>query len=239
MRLLIVDDEPLARARLRALLNDVAPRIARATPANPATDAELALDIDEAASADEAFRQLAIHPVDAVLLDIRMPGMDGLALAQVLRETAAATAQRPPHLIFVTAHADHALQAFDLAAVDYLTKPVRRDRLVEALQRVVARLSFVPSGDAETGTDAVLIAHDRGRIVRIPAGDILHLKAELKYVSVRTASAVWLVDESLSELESRLGRRFLRIHRNALVAVTAIRCLMPGLEVPESHDNVG
>ena len=216
LRLLIVDDEPLARLRLRHLL---------------AEQAQPGLEIaGEAGSGAEALHLLASTPVDLVLLDIHMPGLDGLGLAARLQRL-----QPAPAVIFVTAHAEHALQAFELAAVDYLTKPVRRARLQEALARVV-RMGWGdthPQGLTTLGMpldlpepDApVLWIADRGTRQRLALSEVLVLKAELKYVTVRTATRSLVLDESLAELEPRLGAGFVRIHRNAIVALRAVRAL--------------
>jgi two-component system response regulator AlgR len=147
-----------------------------------------------------------------------MPGRDGLQLAAEV-----ARLPDPPAVVFVTAHAGHALAAFDLAAVDYLTKPVRRERLHAALQRAAARRPATPAHPP--GSEPVLVVHEAGRVLRIPAAEVLYLKAELKYVTLRTARATHLLDDALSDLEQRLGDRFLRVHRNALVARHALRTL--------------
>lgn len=205
MKVLIVDDEPLARLRLRTLLADL-----------PELGAEV---VGEAGDAEEALALAAA--ADVVLLDIRMPGpqasTSGLRLAAALK-----LLPRPPALVFVTAHAEHAIRAFDLEAVDYLTKPVRRERLAAALQRVRQRLA---PATAAAPAGPVLVVIDRGRVLRIPAAEVLYLKAELKYVTLRTAAHSHVIDEALSDLEQRLGADFLRIHRNALVARRAIRAL--------------
>ena len=207
LKVLIVDDEDLARLRMRSLLADCA---------SPA--AEVA---GEAGSAAEALHWLAGNDADLVLLDINMPGLDGLQLAERLRASA-----HPPRIVFVTAHASHALKAFEIDAVDYLTKPVRRARLQEALVRVAQRLDrAVPAAPAPTAAPAeqpVLVVSDRGRVQRVPVADILYLKAELKYVTLRTPAHAYVLDDSLSDLEQRLGDVMLRIHRNALVARTAV-----------------
>ena len=207
LKLLIVDDEDLARLRMRSLLADCA---------SPA--AEVA---GEAGSAAEALHWLAGNYADLVLLDINMPGLDGLQLAERLRAS-----PHPPKIVFVTAHATHALKAFEIDAVDYLTKPVRRARLQEALARVSQRLDraapAAPAKPAAPAEQPVLVVSDRGRVQRVPVADILYLRAELKYVTLRTASHAYVLDDSLSDLEHRLGDTMLRIHRNALVARTAV-----------------
>jgi two-component system response regulator AlgR len=212
MRLLLVDDEALARLRLRSLIDSL-----------PELGAEV---VAEAGDARSALALLQTTPVDAVLLDIRMPGMtahEGLRLAGELRRL-----QQPPAVIFVSAHGEHALAAFDLEAVDYLTKPVRRERLLAALQRVAQRLGQrMPAATEPMPLPGpVLVVSDRGRVLRLPLSEVLVLKAELKYVTLRTAAHEYVLDDSLSEMEQRLaalGGAYIRIHRNALVARHAIR----------------
>ena len=201
LRLLVVDDEELARLRLRALLE-----------ALPEAGAVI---VGEAGDAEGALALLRAQPADAVLLDIGLPGRDGLRLAVALQAL-----PRPPAVVFVTAHAGHALRAFELEAVDYLTKPVRRERLLAALQRVRQRLRSPAAAPAE---GPALVVHDRGRVLRLPHAEVLVLKAEQKYVTLRTAAHAYVLDESLADLEQRLGAGFVRIHRNALVARCAIR----------------
>jgi len=219
LQVLLVDDEELARLRLRSLLADCT---------QPGAEV-----VAEAGSGAEALHQLSAIRVDLVLLDIHMPGLDGLALAERVRAL-----PHRPKIVFVTAHADHALRAFDLDAVDYLTKPVRRARLQEALVRVADRLGRSvagaaaeplpappPAAAAPAAEQPVLVVSDRGRVQRVPVADILYLKAELKYVTLRTPSRAFVLDDSLADLEQRLGDSVLRVHRNALVARAAIRKL--------------
>ena len=210
LKVLIADDEELARLRLRGLVADCAdPRAAVA---------------GEVANAAQALSFIENHPCDLILLDIHMPGRDGLALAAELRARAARGAAVPA-VVFVTAHAAHAVNAFELEAVDYLTKPVKRERLQAALQRVAQRLARPATAPEAPPDQSVIVVSDRGRIVRVPVAEVLYLKAELKYVTLRTSDHTYVLDESLSELEARLGERFLRIHRNALVARAAVRAL--------------
>jgi two-component system response regulator AlgR len=206
LKVLVVDDEALARLRLRSLVQDC-----------PAPKAEVA---GECANGTQALAWLAEHDADLVLLDIHMPGLDGTQLAARLKQLPA-----PPAVVFVTAHAEHALQAFDLEAVDYLTKPVRRERLQAALQRVVQRLAARAPAEAPSAQEPVLVVNELGRKVRVPVSEVLYLKAELKYVTLRTASHTHVLDDALTDLEQRLGDRFLRIHRNALVARSALKAL--------------
>lgn len=204
MRVLIVDDEPLARLRLRSLLEAIT---------EPAT-----VVVGEAGDADAALHALNENPADLVLLDIAMPGRDGLKLAQALKAL-----PTPPAVVFVTAHAQHALTAFEVDAADYLTKPVRKERLADALARAAARLPAAPV--AVPVTEPVLVVSDRGRVLRLPVREVLYLKAEQKYVTLRTAEHSYVLDDALSDLELRLGPGFVRVHRNALVAAQAIRAL--------------
>ena len=203
LRVLIVDDEPLARLRLRTLLAQM-----------PELPTEV---VGEAGDAQQAIDLLRVQRADVVLLDIRMPGRDGLQLAEALHRL-----PQPPAVVFVTAHGSHALRAFELDAVDYLTKPVRRDRLQAALQRVVQRRGG-PSQPAALDEAPALVVSDRHRTLRIPLEELLYLRAEMKYVTAHTATRSHVIDESLTELEERLGSGFIRIHRNALVARRAVR----------------
>src|SRR2546423_4167264 len=203
LRVLLVDDEELARVRLRSLVDEC-----------PQPRCNV---VGEAANATQALVWLQSQECDLLLLDVHMPGRDGTQLAAELRQR-----PQPPAIVFVTAHAEHALKAFDLEAVDYLTKPVRRERLHAALQRVAARLALPRAAAAP---EPVVVVSDRGRVVRVPVSEVLYLKAELKYVTLRTAEHTYVLDDALSELEQRLGDRFIRVHRNALVAKRAVRAL--------------
>ena len=205
LRVLIVDDEALARSRLKSLLADCT--------------APGALLVGEAANLAQAMQCVAHQAVDVVLADIHMPGGDGLGLAQALREL-----PTPPAVVFVTAHTEHALQAFELAALDYLTKPVRLERLQASLQKV-ERFTRVNREQEADLPDEILLIQERGRTERLPLSEVLYLKAELKYITVRTASHSYMVEGSLNDLERRYASRFLRIHRNALVARQAVRSL--------------
>lgn len=211
MNVLIVDDEALARLRLRSLLQDL-------RELDPGLDLE---PPGEAGDADEAWELLRAGGVDVLLLDIRMPGPSshmGLRLAARLKAL-----PRAPAVVFVTAHTEHALKAFELDAVDYLTKPVRRERLLAALQRVAQRLR--PATEAAPLEVPALVVKERGRVLRLPLAEVLYLKAEQKYVTVRTAAHCHVIDETLTELEQQLGAAFIRVHRNALVGRRAIRAL--------------
>jgi two-component system response regulator AlgR len=218
LRILIVDDEPLARLRLRGLVDAIQ---------EPRCEV-----LAEAATGSQAATWLRDHSCDVVLLDVQMPGADGLQFADGLAQRL--PGGQAPLVIFVTAHAMHALRAFELEALDYLTKPVRRERLQAALARAAQRLSEraavqnVPPGTegeraaAPEPTDFITLT-DRGRLLRIPVSEVLYFKAELKYLTLRTASESHVMDGALSDLEQRFGDRFLRVHRNALVARWAVR----------------
>jgi len=198
LKVILADDEALARARLADLLADLAEDFAVEVVAHASTG-ELAL----ARAADT--------PADVILLDIQMPGMTGLETARHI-----ARLPHPPAIIFVTAFDEHALQAFELRALDYLLKPVRLARLREAL----SRLKPLSLADAEAlaprRTHFSLL--ERGRIWRVPVNDVLYLRAELRYVTARTREREYLLEESLVKLEEEFGDELLRIHRNCLVA---------------------
>jgi two-component system response regulator AlgR len=213
LKMLLVDDEALARSRMRTLLGDC-----KTPPGEVA---------GEAANAAQAMEYLRRQAFDGVLLDIHMPGADGLALAQVLR-----TLPDPPAVVFVTAYAEHAVSAFELEAVDYLTKPVRLERLEAAL----ARIERARQGRAGSEPEPeVLIIQDRGRTERVPVTEVLYFKAELKYITVRTAARSYILDGSLSDLEERHGGQFLRVHRNALVSRRAVRALEKHFDAEEGE----
>ena len=197
MRVLVVDDEPLARARLLRLLERI-----------PGVECA-----GEASSGTAALAQIAALLPDVVLLDIEMPGLDGLELA--------ATPGVPP-IIFTTGHVHHAAEAFDLDAVDFLTKPVRQDRLERAFERVRRRTGAVTSAPARK-----IAVHD-GRTVRlVDPAQVVAFRARDKYVDFTLDGAELLLRESLDTLEARLqGAGFVRVHRAALVRSDAIRALV-------------
>lgn len=192
LRVILADDEPLARQRLKAQLADLAEDFAVTVVA-------------EAATGEAALAKAATVPADVVLLDIQMPGISGLETARHI-----AALPQAPRVIFVTAHDEHALRAFDLRAVDYLLKPVRLNRLREALSRV-------PQREA-TPLRTHFTAQERGRVWQIPVEEVLYLRAEQRYVTARTREREYLLDESLVKLEEEFAESFLRIHRNCLVA---------------------
>ena len=207
LRVVIVDDEAPARSRMRDVLADCAQ--------------QLPLTVEgEAESGRAALALLAQRQADVVLLDIRMPEMDGIEVAQHLQKL-----DDPPAVIFTTAYDAYAIRAFEVHAVDYLLKPIRASRLREALLRLSSAARPKPETLRELlpGPRAFLSAQERGRIHLIPIGDIIYLKAELKYVTARTAMREYLIEESLTRLEQEYAERFVRVHRNCLVAKDAIR----------------
>jgi two-component system response regulator AlgR len=207
-RVFIVDDEAPARSRLKTLLGDIAAECPH----------ELA---GEADNAQGALDGIAASQPDIVLLDVQMPGMTGLELANHLKKLAAPA----PALIFVTAYDQYALQAFEVHAFDYLLKPVRATRLAEALRRVFALKAQGVSQTAVAMPQATrrhFSVPERGRLLLVPVADVIYLKAELKYVTLRTAGHEYLIEESLASIEEELDATFVRVHRNALVARDAI-----------------
>lgn len=219
LRVLIVDDETPARNRIRDLLSDCA----------------LKMPIEIAGEAENGKRALAMLPeceADVVLLDVRMPEMDGLEVAQHIQKL-----DEPPTVIFTTAYDGYALKAFEVHAVDYLVKPIRLGRLFDALSRArtIAPLRLDALRELKSEARTHLSVNERGRIHLIPVADIAFLKADLKYVTVRTAECEYLIEESLAKLEQEFLGRFVRVHRNCLVARDAIR----GFERATGDDGEG
>jgi two-component system response regulator AlgR len=209
LKILIVDDEPPARERLRVLLADIAPQLPTEV-------------VGEAGNGLAALDFLREHPVDVVLADIRMPGMDGIELATHLQRQGKA-----PAVIFTTAYDNYAVQAFDLNAMDYLLKPVRAQRLLAALQKVPtpmpdAEAMAILGQEVRGGGRTHLSCHERGRLLLVPVAEVLYFKADLKYVTARTAEREYLLDEALTRLEVEFIDRFIRLHRAVLVAKTAL-----------------
>lgn len=205
LRILLLDDEAPARARLRDLLGDIA------------TEAPTTV-IGEAADGRQALALVQQQPCDIALVDIRMPDMDGIEFARHL-----AKLPTPPAVIFVTAYDQYAVNAFELSALDYLLKPVRAARLAEALRKTDRRVVDAArlEKSALTGRRH-LSCVERGRILLVPVAEILFLKAEQKYVTARTAQRDYLLEESLVKLENEFADRFIRTHRNCLVAADAV-----------------
>ncbi len=200
MRVLVVDDEAPARDRLKRLLREL-------------DGVEV---VGEAADGKAALAATAELQPDLLLLDIRMPVMDGMAAARHL-----ATLPNPPRVIFTTAYGEHALEAFEAQAIDYLVKPVRKERLAQALQRALALLAPAAT-TAEAVGPAHLTVKKHGRMELLPIEEILYYQADNKYVTAHLAEREELLEESLKQLEELLGERVIRIHRNALVTRHAL-----------------
>jgi len=202
MNILIADDEGLARERLRNLIGDLI------------GDYRI---VGEVGDGEAAVQRCAEANVDLVLLDIRMPRLDGMQAAARLAEM-----ETPPAVVFVTAFDQHAVAAFERGALDYLVKPVRAERLRQALRRAraltrpqlaVLRAMTQPVEDGER-----VCGSYRGGLECVPLDDVLYFQAENKYVIVRHLGGQLLLEDSLKALERRYGERFMRIHRSALVA---------------------
>lgn len=211
VNILIVDDEPPARARLRELLADIAPTLPNIVVG----------EADNGLVALECLNQgLA---VDVVLCDIRMPRLDGIELAGHLGGLPSG-----PAVIFTTAYDNYAVHAFDLNAIDYLLKPVRAQRLLAALQKAKSARQPASAELAAIGREvrgggrSHLACHERGRLLLVPLAEILYFKADLKYVSARTRQREFLLDEALTRLEEEFAERFIRLHRAVLVAKDAL-----------------
>ena len=203
LNVLIADDEAPARNRLRDLLGDI----------------ENINIVAEAKNGKEAIDLAETSKPDVMLLDIRMPVMDGIEAAQHAQKLA-----HKPHIIFTTAFDAYAIKAFDLNAIDYLLKPIRLERLQTALNKVHAlrpanilandHAALKPLQKARTH----LSIHERGRVLLVPIESIVYLRAELKYITIRTIEREYLIEESLTHLEVEFGERFIRLHRNCIVA---------------------
>jgi len=204
MRILIVDDEPLARARLRAQV----------------VDNGLGEIVAEADNGLEAVRFAQSVQPDVVLLDIRMPGMDGLEAAQHLTRLST-----PPAVIFTTAYDEHALAAFDANAIDYLLKPIRANRLRQALEKAL-RLKATQMNGLEELSSTTGRSHIsgvvKGDLLLVPVERVLYFHADRGYVDVVWEEGTMLIEESLRSLENEFGERFIRVHRNSLIALTRI-----------------
>ncbi len=200
MKILIVDDETPARSRLASMIAEM-------------REHEVA---GEAASGEEALTLTDRTLPDVVLMDIRMPGMDGLEAAARISQVS-----RPPAIIFTTAHGDHALEAFETAAIDYLLKPIRRERLASALAKAQrlnrAQLEALQVPETDEGREHILCRRRAG-VELIPVETIRYFMADQKYVTVKHADGEDLIEDSLRKLEDEFGERFVRIHRKALVA---------------------
>lgn len=215
MKLVIVDDEKPARDRLTRLLDRL-------------PDYRL---VGTAANGQEALNVVEQQAPDIVLMDIRMPGMDGLEASRQLMQQ-----DNPPAVIFTTAFSDHALEAFETHAIDYLLKPVKIDRLEQALkacERTNRAQLKENLGDIETASArSHICARMRGNLQLIPLQDIFYFQAELKYVTVRYVGGEVLIEEPLKKLEQEFDGSFVRIHRNALVRIDKISGMKNS---PEKH----
>ena len=195
--ILIVDDEQPARDRLRRLISPMAGyRV-----------------VGEAGGGAEALTRIQELAPDIVLLDISMPGMDGMSLARVLQES-----ESSPAVVFCTAYQDQALNAFEVEAVDYLVKPVRAERLETALDKARRYL-----GQDDAAPDHFLRSTVGGKVVLTPIGQVICLLAEDKYTTVIHEAGETVIDDSLTVLEQRFPSLFFRVHRNALVSLRHLR----------------
>lgn len=198
LKILIADDEAPARNRLKDLLEEIANVSVVAEAKNGKQAIELAIE----------------KQPDLMLLDIRMPLMDGLEAAEHAQKL-----EPKPHIIFTTAYDAYAIRAFDLNAIDYLLKPIRLERLLAAIEKVrAATPQSVEALKSLQKTRSHLSIHERDRVILVPIEDIIYLRAELKYITVRTREHEYLLEESLTNLETELAETFLRLHRNCLVA---------------------
>lgn len=221
-RVFIADDEPPARARLAELLEDLQ------------SDYPTEL-VGEAGNGQQVIERLPASGATVLFLDIQMPGLSGLEVARHLQSLTSS-----PAIVFVTAHDAHAVEAFELNALDYLLKPVRAVRLAAALARSAS--IGAPKRDslerAHAGARSHLSVVERNRILLVPVEEIIYFKAELKYVTVRTRNREVVIEESLVSLEREFAGAFLRIHRNCIVARAAIRAFeraLTGDGEEESH----
>ena len=207
LRVYIADDEAPARARLKELLADISGELATVV-------------VGESGNGLEVIETLPASGAQVLLLDIQMPGMEGLELARHL-----SALPEPPVIVFVTAHDRHAVEAFELNALDYLMKPVRAARLADALRKARAADPAVRERLARAASTAreFFSVAERHRINLVPVAEVLYLKAELKYVTLRTRVGEHLIEEPLVAIEREFGERFVRVHRNCLVARSAIR----------------
>lgn len=210
LRILVVDDEQPARNRLRELLEDCRGEVPHQV-------------VGEAANGLQALGMVADTSPDVALLDIHMPGMTGIELASHLQ-----LLEKPPAVIFLTAHDQYAVKAFEVNAVDYLLKPVRTARLAAALKKIAA--SAAPQSPAQglyarldPNPRRYLSINERGRVQLVPVAEVMFLKADSKYVTVQTPGREYLIEEALNRLEEEFGALFVRIHRSCLVARRLIR----------------
>lgn len=202
IKVLIADDETPARNRLKDLLSDI----------------EGVTVVAEAKNGKEAIDLAIETSPDLMLLDIRMPLMDGLEAA-----THAQKLSPKPQIIFATAYDTYAIKAFELSAIDYLLKPIRLERLQAAIQKAqVLAVQDVDALKSLQKTRSHLSIHERDRVILVPIDEVIYCRAELKYVTVRTKEQEYLLEESLTHLETEFGDVFVRLHRNCLVAEQAV-----------------
>ena len=220
LKVVIVDDEQPARNRLRELLEDCRGELPHRVAG-------------EAANGVEGLKAVTAAGADVVLVDIQMPEMSGIEFARHLQ-----VLERPPAVIFVTAHDRYAVEAFEVNAVDYLTKPVRAARLLAALKKAAngARVARGVLESIDPAPRRYFSVAERGRVTLVPVSEVIYLRAELKYVTLRTREREHLVEESLTQLEQEFGGVFVRIHRNCLVARRLIRGVEQG---PETEGEIG
>lgn len=213
---LVADDEPLARERLAQMLQSMR----HEAPIGEILLASDGMEAFEMLSAQEEGK----NATSIVFLDIRMPRMDGLELAHHLGKM-----RRPPLIVFVTAHDEYAVSAFEAHALDYILKPARKERIKEAFAKLerlgMARERVGDDALAQAGLDGRthLSVSERGKVRLIPVEDILFLKAELKYTTIKTVDKEYLTEEPLIGLEEEFGERFVRIHRNCLIPKAKLR----------------
>ena len=206
MNILVVDDEELARQRIESLLKD---------------NSEYNI-CAEAENGAEALMMVERHQPDLILLDISMPVMDGLEVAKHL-----SSMPNPPAVIFTTAYGEYALEAFSTKATGYLMKPIRQEQLLKSLQQArslnrAQRSKVLDDNDVTGSARKHICARMRGNLELIPIEDVYYFQADQKYVTVRHSKGEVIIEESLKSLETDLSDKFIRIHRNALVAKSRI-----------------
>ena len=210
--ILIADDEPPARQRLALLLASLGDQY------------QVVAEVENGL---QALQQFAEQKPDLLLLDIRMPVMDGLEAARALVKL-----DQPPSVIFVTAFDTHAVEAFEANAIDYLLKPIRKERLQQALERAgqfnQARQQSVEQALPQRRGRSYFCMTQHGELLLVPVVDVRLLRAEQKYVTLYDGTREYLLDESLKALEQEFSQQFLRIHRNAMVAVNYVVALEKG-----------
>ena len=204
MKVLIVDDEAPARDRLVHMVSSI----------------DSMETSGQASNGLEAVRMVQDSHPDVVLMDIRMPGMDGLEAARHLSEM-----DEPPAIIFTTAYSEHALEAYDANAVDYLVKPIRQEKLEKSLAKArkltKAQIAALNMETNTTGRSHIC-ARIRGNLELIPVDEIVYFQADQKYITVRHVGGEVLIEDALKNLEVEFEDRLIRIHRNALVSTNYI-----------------